>query len=335
MEIFSLSVLLSSFFIYNSMGAIDETAIDRLSLVTELSRRIRTKETKDLNDSDPSFFRHFFPKFMWLVRDFGLKLSVDDREISADEYLENSLKPTAGIGEKVEAKNAVRASITQYFPERNCFLLKRPVNDESLLQRLDEVDDCDIRPQFLEQVDKLIQFVYDRLEPKRMFGEKLNGSMFCSLVESYVSSINSGSIPVIQNTWNEIKAAEGHKIIRKASQLYESRWNEKEQSTKESLDTETFEACHNQFLLESLKLFNQNYKGEDMGIQVEKLLTKINVESQNRWIQNVEKSKVQCAKIMDQVVHQIDDLIIKDNSMSVDQLEAIWTMLLSQKVCFS
>ena len=42
-QIFSLAVLLSSLFVYNQMGAIDEAAIDRLSLVTEMTKRIRVR----------------------------------------------------------------------------------------------------------------------------------------------------------------------------------------------------------------------------------------------------------------------------------------------------
>jgi len=37
-QIFSLAVLLSSMFIYNQMGGIDEAALDRLSLVTEMTK---------------------------------------------------------------------------------------------------------------------------------------------------------------------------------------------------------------------------------------------------------------------------------------------------------
>ncbi|KAG2434077.1 hypothetical protein HXX76_007805 [Chlamydomonas incerta] len=40
-SLFSLAVLLSSLFVFNQMGGIDEAALDRLALVTELTRRIR------------------------------------------------------------------------------------------------------------------------------------------------------------------------------------------------------------------------------------------------------------------------------------------------------
>lgn len=61
-QIFALTILLSSFFIYNSMGTIDEKALDRLSLVTELTKAIRVQlEGSDML-TDSSLFRHFFPK---------------------------------------------------------------------------------------------------------------------------------------------------------------------------------------------------------------------------------------------------------------------------------
>jgi len=40
-KIFTLGVLLSSFFLYNSMGIIDENAITSLSLVVNLARNIQ------------------------------------------------------------------------------------------------------------------------------------------------------------------------------------------------------------------------------------------------------------------------------------------------------
>jgi hypothetical protein len=42
-QIFSLAVLLSCLFVYNHMGGIDESALDRLSLVTEMTKHVRVK----------------------------------------------------------------------------------------------------------------------------------------------------------------------------------------------------------------------------------------------------------------------------------------------------
>jgi hypothetical protein len=42
-RIFSLAILLSSFFLYNSMGSIDENALQQLSLVINLTKHIQIK----------------------------------------------------------------------------------------------------------------------------------------------------------------------------------------------------------------------------------------------------------------------------------------------------
>ena len=49
MRIFSLAVLLSSYFVYNSMGSIDENALSSLSFVTSISKHIRFR-TEESND---------------------------------------------------------------------------------------------------------------------------------------------------------------------------------------------------------------------------------------------------------------------------------------------
>ena len=43
MHIFTLSILLSSSFVYNSMGNIDEQALESLSLVVNLTKHIHVK----------------------------------------------------------------------------------------------------------------------------------------------------------------------------------------------------------------------------------------------------------------------------------------------------
>ena len=44
-KIFLLAMLLSSFFIYNSMGTIDENALNNLSLIINLSKELQIKST--------------------------------------------------------------------------------------------------------------------------------------------------------------------------------------------------------------------------------------------------------------------------------------------------
>jgi hypothetical protein len=42
-QLLSLAVLLSSMFVFNQMGPIDEAALDRLSLVTQITKHVRVR----------------------------------------------------------------------------------------------------------------------------------------------------------------------------------------------------------------------------------------------------------------------------------------------------
>lgn len=85
-----LALLLSSYFIYNSMGTIDENALQNLSLIINLSNQIQVKASKlQQTQADPDELSAYFPSFMWVVRDFALKLhDTYGNQISSKDYLE-------------------------------------------------------------------------------------------------------------------------------------------------------------------------------------------------------------------------------------------------------
>ena len=80
-RIFTLAILLSSYFIYNSLGSIDENAIQSLSFVINLSKHIQVKSNeKYSNEPDPNELASLFPSFLWVLRDFSLQLVDDNGE---------------------------------------------------------------------------------------------------------------------------------------------------------------------------------------------------------------------------------------------------------------
>ena len=71
-----------------------------LSYVTELTDRIRARSSPDVDEvEDSADFVSFFPDFVWTLRDFSLDLEAEGQSITADEYLENSLKLSKGKGD--------------------------------------------------------------------------------------------------------------------------------------------------------------------------------------------------------------------------------------------
>ena len=124
-KIFSLTILLSSCFIYNSVGSIDENAIQNLSLVVNLTKHIHVS-TANENDDDNTDYSVYFPSFNWVIRDFTLQLVDEDGDpITSKEYLERSLAPQKGFSDDVETKNRIRRLLTTFFPERDCITMVR------------------------------------------------------------------------------------------------------------------------------------------------------------------------------------------------------------------
>jgi hypothetical protein len=99
LQVFSLTMLISSIFMYNSVGAIDESSIEQLSFVTQLAKHIQVKSSgPDDGASAVDDLDKFFPDFIWTLRDFTLNL-VDEygNPITEHEYLENALMEEPGF----------------------------------------------------------------------------------------------------------------------------------------------------------------------------------------------------------------------------------------------
>ncbi len=202
-KIFLIAVLISSLFVYNSFGAIDENQINDLSFVLNLSKTIKIKSVS-IEDNEEELAK-YFPTLLWLLRDFSLKLEdKNGNVITEKQYLENALVELSGMSSTIEEKNRVRSLIRTYFPERDCFCMVRPIEEERDLQNLQNLPDNQFRKEFLEQSKIFRNKVMKKTKPKRFRNKLLSGSMLVELVQSILDSINSGSIPVIENSWKYI-----------------------------------------------------------------------------------------------------------------------------------
>ncbi|XP_041035986.1 guanylate-binding protein 1-like isoform X2 [Carcharodon carcharias] len=100
-SVFALAILLSSVFVYNSQGTINQHAMSDLHFVTELAKRIQVKSQPD--GSEAQNFVQFFPDFVWTLRDFTLDLNINGSVVTADQYLENSLRLRKGLSQLAES----------------------------------------------------------------------------------------------------------------------------------------------------------------------------------------------------------------------------------------
>ena len=111
-KIFLFALLLSSYFIFNSVGTIDENSLQDLSLAINVANDLQVKSNQLLKGkklADQEISKNF-PSFLWVVRDFMLQLKdYYGNEIKEEDYLENALTLHKGTSEAIKSKNHLRS----------------------------------------------------------------------------------------------------------------------------------------------------------------------------------------------------------------------------------
>jgi len=223
-KIFALIVLISSLFIYNTYGNIDERSIADLALAAHLSNTIATNT---IDDKD-IIINELTPKFIWVLRDFILdKIDPDTgKEISSNDYLElclrNKLINKNGIGME---NNLIRENIIKYFKERECITLPRPVEQEEDLHKLNEIRFDQLKPNFRNEFLNLKKKVYEESKIKRIGNKKINGPILVNLLIQFINSLNSKIIPNINTAIENIILNEIEKYYDKCKKLWKQNYS--------------------------------------------------------------------------------------------------------------
>ncbi|XP_069336275.1 guanylate-binding protein 1-like [Eulemur rufifrons] len=304
--IFALAILLSSTFVYNSMGTINQQAMDQLHYVTELTDRIRAKSSPDANEGEDSVeFVSFFPDFVWTLRDFILKLEVDGQSLTPDEYLENSLKLKQETGEKDKNYNLPRLCIRKFFPNKKCFVFSPPTEWKKLGQ-LETLQDDELDPDFVQQVAEFCCYTFSHSKTKTLPGGiKVNGPRLESLVVTYVSAISSGALPCMENAVLALAQIENSAAVQKAIAHYDQQMGQKVQ-----LPTETLQELldlHRTSEREAIEIFTRNsFKDIDHVFQME-----LACQLDKRWNgfckQNQEASSDRCQTLLQDIFSPLEE----------------------------
>uniref|UniRef100_A0A8C0WII4 GB1/RHD3-type G domain-containing protein n=1 Tax=Castor canadensis TaxID=51338 RepID=A0A8C0WII4_CASCN len=223
--IFALAVLLSSAFVYNSMGTINHQAMEQLHYVTELTELIRAKSTSRSDEMDNSDeFGSFFPDFVWAVRDFTLELKLDGHDITEDEYLENALKLIPGITArnlKIQNSNMPREFIRHFFPKWKCFFFDQPTKEKDLLVHIEKLPEDQLDFNFQVQSKNFCSYIFTNAKTKTLReGILVTGNRLGTLVKTYVDAINSGTVPCMENAVTTLAHQENTAAVQKAADHY-------------------------------------------------------------------------------------------------------------------
>eukprot|EP01113_Clastostelium_recurvatum_P035254 TRINITY_DN4893_c0_g1_i1.p1 TRINITY_DN4893_c0_g1~~TRINITY_DN4893_c0_g1_i1.p1 ORF type:complete len:851 (-),score=175.02 TRINITY_DN4893_c0_g1_i1:63-2615(-) len=337
-KIFALAVLLSSYFVYNSFSVIDEGAIDKLSLVANLSKHIQVRSfdsNKKGEDSDSADeLSVFFPSFMWLLRDFMLDLTSfkGGHPMSAKEYLEENLElkpvPEKG-GERVRAKNQARKAIKDLFRDRDCSTIIRPVMDEKQLRNIDQIPSSSLRPEFLGQVNTFTEKVLHSARAKMLFGKAVTGEGLAILCKSYTSAINTGAVPSIRKAWENIGLIENPRVMKQALATYlRLLVDTVKKEGGFPLSDSKFNAIHEASADGALAEFNDKVlpSGDVKGLRAE-LIAEIAKQRESFEGQNSQETGAMCKKLLAQLYAPIEGQLQAGNYTDMNALMADWAQL--------
>uniref|UniRef100_A0A2K6CJ13 Guanylate binding protein 3 n=1 Tax=Macaca nemestrina TaxID=9545 RepID=A0A2K6CJ13_MACNE len=304
--IFALAVLLSSTFVYNSMGTINQQAMDQLHYVTELTDRIKANSSPGNNSvEDSADFVSFFPAFVWTLRDFTLELEVDGEPITADDYLELSLKLRKGTDKKSKSFNDPRLCIRKFFPNRKCFIFDWPAQ-KKYLARLEQLKEEELNPDFIEQVAEFCSYILSHSNVKTLSGGiPVNGPRLESLVLTYVNAISSGDLPCMENAVLALAQIENSAAVEKAIAHYEQQMGQKVQ-----LPTETLQELldlHRDSEREAIEVFMKNsFKDVDQTFQ-RKLGAQLEARQDDFCKQNSKASSDCCMALLQDIFGPLEE----------------------------
>ncbi|KJE89100.1 GBP4 protein, variant [Capsaspora owczarzaki ATCC 30864] len=260
---------------------------------------------------------------MWLVRDFSLELVLQGETITPDDYLEQALQLVKGDPKRVAGKNQIRECIRSFFPNRTCFTLKRPVENEEDLQDLSNLSLEDFRPEYIEQVRILIRKIYHGVKTKKLFGSNLNGAMLAELSKNYVESINTGGVPVIRSAWENVLEIECKKASAAAERLYEKRMKDLV-ADGAILEEEELDRSHREAEKRAIDLFRSKAVGGPHTELEDELKNAMAEQLALMRKTNRARSAEQCELLLDTLARHISDDIRSKEITNIDQLHEEW-----------
>ncbi|XP_051555404.1 guanylate-binding protein 1-like [Myxocyprinus asiaticus] len=301
--IFCLAVLLSSTLVYNSLGVIDNTALEKLHYVTELTENIRVKAQASRDEDETAEFMHVFPSFVWAVRDFTLELKIGNKPVTSDEYLESALTLKTGSSPQTERFNLPRRCLRHFFALRKCFVFPRPASTQDM-RRMEELTEAELEPEFLQQANTFCNYIYDSAEPKTIRGGRtVTGTALGNLAEVYVEAIRSGKVPCLENAVVSLAKIQNVRAVDEALQLYIA---EMLNLTKLPMDPAKLSNIHKIAENKAIEVFITMSFNDNEQIHQKELMGKIHEEYQGMCQQNLEESVRQCEADLHDVFYTLE-----------------------------
>ncbi|KAJ8336258.1 hypothetical protein SKAU_G00396010 [Synaphobranchus kaupii] len=176
--VFTLSLLLSSVFLYNTWVPVTMDILDQLLHVTTLTNQVSLPAIGWAGES-------LLPQFVWCVRDFEVDMAMGDVELMPEDFLDSVLNDAKGL-------QSPSGIICELFSQDRVNILDfcRPQHGAD---SMDEISWGGRDPRFTRQVKVLKRTIF-RSDPKVSQGRgALSGRELGAMLEQFVDSMSRGS----------------------------------------------------------------------------------------------------------------------------------------------
>ncbi|CAM1313018.1 Gbp5 (predicted), partial [Pycnogonum litorale] len=275
-KIFSVTTLMSSYLIYNSVKIIDQADIDYLELLsrrTQLfalrSQMSRVKWTDDFNHDLLTF-----PPLLWVVQDF-VQMTVDGE--TPKEWLHRLM------GTHVRENEDYIISLLSIFKSIDCHTLFLPAVKRHLLMNLSRATEEDLTDEYKTERDQLNKKLRAGIVPKAKNNKPLTGPGLAALLHILVNAANEGSLSEVPSRWNVFIERLKSTATEDCLQFYEAEMMAVHKETSDKpFPMKSFTDLHKRVANNTLRLLDQLLFGLDdalttaMGTLKTKLSQKFN-----------------------------------------------------------
>ncbi|EGG24977.1 hypothetical protein DFA_03223 [Cavenderia fasciculata] len=211
-QILSLSMLLSSNVVYNSVSVPTSGDFDKLYFITKLSQSIVVRKGENRNtQQDLEQFSQFFPShFSWVFRDCHLTPTLNGiDECTMERFMREKVfkleDETSDLfdQENIIHRNRIRKFLLTAFKSFMAFTVSHP-GHEALKYNIEDIDNPFTSPKFHTDVANFISSIKNVLQVKKGLspGSRMNGRQLISQLKIYLDDIQNGKSINVESTWD-------------------------------------------------------------------------------------------------------------------------------------
>ena len=206
-KIFTVSALLSSHILYNSVKVIDQQAVDMLETLTRQAQlfSVKTEEPTELENS--FLMQNQFPPLTWIVEDF---VQEEGRTSNPDDFYSKWVR-------SFMAKDEVPI-LYRVFPNLEVKTLFLPATGKFQLQDLSKLSWDELTPEFRSEISRLRLSLFDSIKSKSWGG---SAKALVNFVQFVVSGLNKGMFPELPSLWQVWQNQVGEASARDAFSLFD------------------------------------------------------------------------------------------------------------------